>query len=809
MELLAPAGSPEQLYAALEAGADAVYMGGKAFSARKYAGNFTEEEMTEAVRHCHILGVRVYVTLNTLIADSEWEEMEKYLRFLGSIHIDGLLVQDLGVARAARRLIPDIPLHASTQMTVSNLDGVEVLKSFHFRRAVLSREVSIEEMKQICGQTDMEIEVFVHGALCVCYSGQCLMSSFIGGRSGNRGSCAQPCRMPYALIDEAGRKIESEAGPYILSLRDMTGLDRLKELKEAGVVSLKIEGRMKSPDYVYAVVSAYRKALDAVEKGESIDLEALFRQMKESFNRGYTHGYYDGVVSGRMITGNAPGNHGISAGKIDSCKKGVFYFEADFVPDQSVLTGISYVSGKHRLEFLPAEQLKFLKNHRVAVYGASELPAAGSEVFWHVKRLALHVALKSMKRKIPVSFQMEAEAGQPVRLTAEDPDGNQVEVKSSSYVAVPALRPAAEEEIGKQLDRLGNTLFCLQNVTIKHHGCMIPKSVINHLRQEAVAQLENQRISAFQLDEKTSAISAGWESFAVREKQCNGPEVFVRTDDREQALQAMENGVRGIIFGGESFRHQTIPLTDYDKVLRRGKETGTTVVFASPRVVKENNRELCKRRFLSQGQLGPDAVEIQFPGALLWAKELPSWIAVEGGTSLNIFNREALAEAADWGLSAAWLSQELTLQQIRFIAERAEIPVGVHVYGRAEMMISEYCVINALLGGTDKAHCPAPCRRGRYALLDQGGRKFPVRTDEWCHMHILNSAVLDMRPYMGRLIKAGISRFALDLRGTEEDAGVLCRSFMDAIRHPIQAGSGKTDVAVTRGHFFRGILQEV
>lgn len=276
MELLAPAGSPEQLYAALEAGADAVYMGGKAFSARKYAGNFTEEEMTEAVRYCHILGVRVYVTLNTLIADSEWEEMEKYLRFLGSIHIDGLLVQDLGVARAARRLIPDIPLHASTQMTVSNLDGVEILKSFHFRRAVLSREVSIEEMKQICGQTDMEIEVFVHGALCVCYSGQCLMSSFIGGRSGNRGSCAQPCRMPYALIDEAGRKIESEAGPYILSLRDMTGLDRLKELKEAGVVSLKIEGRMKSPDYVYAVVSAYRKALDAIEKGNPLILRHCF-----------------------------------------------------------------------------------------------------------------------------------------------------------------------------------------------------------------------------------------------------------------------------------------------------------------------------------------------------------------------------------------------------------------------------------------------------------------------------------------------------------------------------------------------------
>ena len=226
MELLAPAGSKEQLIAALEAGADAIYMGGKLFSARKYAANFTEEEMIDAVKMCHVLGVPVYITLNTLIADSEWDALREYLKFLDSLRIDGLLVQDIGVAREVRELAPDIPLHASTQMTVSNLDGVNFLKNLNFKRAV-SRELSLKEIRQIASQTDMEIEVFVHGALCVCYSGQCLMSSFIGGRSGNRGACAQPCRLPYDLVNAKGHVFSEDCGPYLLSLKDMTGAPRV------------------------------------------------------------------------------------------------------------------------------------------------------------------------------------------------------------------------------------------------------------------------------------------------------------------------------------------------------------------------------------------------------------------------------------------------------------------------------------------------------------------------------------------------------------------------------------------------------
>lgn len=799
MELLAPAGSPEQLYAALEAGADAVYMGGKAFSARKYAGNFSDEEMAEAVRACHILGVRVYVTLNTLVADSEWEALRTYLLFLDSLRIDGLLVQDIGVAREARRLAPHIPLHGSTQMTVSNLDGVRFLESLHFTRAVLSREVSLAEMKAICAATDMEIEVFVHGALCVCYSGQCLMSSFIGGRSGNRGACAQPCRMPYALTDEAGRKIPSPAGPYLLSLRDMTGLDRLKELKEAGVLSLKIEGRMKSPDYVYAVVSAYRTALDALEAGKDIDLEALFRQMKENFNRGYTHGYYDGQVSGQMITGMAPGNHGVPAGRVKAIRRGAFRFRPEFQPEKGMISGVSYETADKKIVFLPKEALQFL-GEGVAEARFTARPAAGGAVYWHIQKPPLHLALKSMSRKIPVHFTLTARPGEAVWLIAADEDGHTAEVLSS-YTAEPAQKPVSDEEISRQLDRLGNTWFRFAGAEIRSSGCLLPKSVINHLRQEAVDRLGMVRAESFQL-QQDARTSERWvlPAAAVRESKTN---LFVRTDSQEQALGALEAGA-GVIFGGESFRHRPVPKAAYETVLEKGRSLGRPVTFASPRVVREQDRDTCRRQFLALGALRPDAVEIQFPGALLWAEDLSEGVAVEGGTSLNLFNREAVREAADWGLSAVWLSQELTLQQIRHLAKEKTLPIGVHVYGRTEMMISEYCVINALLGGTDKKHCPAPCLRGRYALTDQGGRRFPVRTDEWCHMHILNSAVLDMRPYMDRLLRAGIDRFALDLRGTEEDAGVLCRSFFEAMKRPAAA---EMDEAVTRGHFFRGILQ--
>lgn len=806
MELLAPAGSMQQLFAALEAGADAVYLGGKAFSARKYAGNFTREELTSAVQTCHVLGIRVYVTLNTLVADSEWEQLEEYLRFLDDLRIDGLLLQDWGVVRAARTWAPHIPFHGSTQMTVANAEGVQFLQSRHFTRAVLSRELSLDEVKRIAQKTDLEIEVFVHGALCVCYSGQCLMSSFIGGRSGNRGACAQPCRMPYELVDEKGKSIPAPFGKYALSLRDMVGLDRLKALQEAGVTSLKIEGRMKEPEYVYAVVSAYRKALDAVETGRPIDEDVLFGQIMRTFNRGYTHGYYDNHIGRSMVTTGAPNNHGVPAGVVVDVQKKGFSFQTKEDWDRGVVLGISYMTRDRDMQFLPVDKLQFPASGKVRA-SCEKAPERGTEVFWHIRNKPFTGSMKILTRRVPVRFQLYAVPGEALRLLINDNEGHQAEARSE-YIAEVAKRPVPDEAISALLNRLGNTCFRLDGVFIQNQGCLIPPSVLNHLRQEVVDRLYAIRMQCFEANRPgANAIPSPRAMPVARQEAQESPSLMVRTHSVQQALEAMAQGAHGIIFGGESFQHRRIPVEDYEAVLRRGRALGVPVVFATPRVLRERDCAEGKRQFLALGALGPDAMEVQWPGALLWARELPAGMAVTGGVSLNLFNAAAVEEAASWGMSSAWLSQELTLQQVRHIVEQADIPVGVHVFGRTEMMVSEYCAINAVLGDKGKAACPGFCLRGQYALKDRMGRQFPLRTDEWCRMHVLNSAVIDMRPYMKQLLGAGIRRFALDLRGMDVDAGRVVQSFLAAMDKGSAGYYGADQEPVTRGHFFRGVLQ--
>ncbi len=799
MELLAPAGSPAGLWAALSAGADAVYLGGKQFSARRFAGNFSEEEMAEAVSVCHALGVAVYVTLNTLVADTEMPALCEYLDFLGTLSPDGLLVQDLGVARLARERIPHVPLHASTQMTVSDLAGVRFLSSLGFSRVVLSRELSLAEISEIAHGTETEIEVFVHGALCVCYSGQCLMSSFIGGRSGNRGACAQPCRMPYTLVNEAGRPM-GDAGAHWLSLKDMLSLDRLAALSETGVVSLKVEGRMKEPSYVYAVISAYRRALDALARGDACDTEALLRTMQAEFYRGYTHGYQDHFVSGAMRTAYAPGNRGIPAGTASRATRDGFFFVPSFSPVKETVSGVSYVTATKGLAFADAAAIRREKDGNCFV--RTEKPAlSGGEVFWVLKQKKEIFDCKTFSRRLPLSFSFSARPGEPFRLTATDAEGHTATAVSEQTAERARKEPTAAKDIADGIARLGNTIFAAGEMKIENAGCLVPKSIVNRLRREVCEEMMRLRREDFENKRPTPpAVSAVFrkpaeENFDTR--------LFVRTDDAEQAKAALSAGA-GVIFGGESFLHRRIPLSDYKAVLDFGREKKLPVIFASHRVVREERSEAEKKRFLALGALRPDAMEIERVGQLAWAEEIPDGVPLIGGAGLNLFNTEALYTVSGWGLSSAFLSQELTLSQIRRMAEAAPFPVGVGVYGRTELMVSEYCAVNAALGGgACKERCPAPCERGRYSLRDSGGRLFPIRTDEACHMHILNSACLDMRPFMEKLSRAGVSRFVIDVRGSDDDVGALVSSFAAALSGRAEPG---LSAGVTRGHFFRGVL---
>ncbi len=298
LELLAPAGNFDCLVAAVQSGADAVYISGKSFGARSFADNFDMTALETAVDYCHLRGVRVYVTVNTIVSDRETDELCEYLRFLSKIGVDAIIVQDMGVLKIASEIVPELPIHASTQMTIHNSEGVKALVAYGVKRIVLSREASLEDIKTISQLTTAELEVFAHGALCMCYSGQCLMSSIIGGRSGNRGKCAQPCRLPYSVGDGGKQK-------FYMSLKDLSSLKQLDKMYDAGVASLKIEGRMKGPAYVAAVVGIYRKYIDnpQIVKQEDIMLLDMI------FNRGgLTDGYLTGEIGKNMFAFDKPDN---------------------------------------------------------------------------------------------------------------------------------------------------------------------------------------------------------------------------------------------------------------------------------------------------------------------------------------------------------------------------------------------------------------------------------------------------------------------------------------------------------------------
>ncbi|MFA6808172.1 MAG: U32 family peptidase, partial [Eubacteriales bacterium] len=319
MELLAPAGSYEALRAAVENGADAVYLGGKSFNARASAENFDPDELEKVVKFAHERQVKIYITVNIIVADSEFEELIEYLYNLYNIGVDALIIQDLGVAALVRSILPEMKMHASTQMTQNNSYGLKHLEKMGFSRVILARETTAEEIESIVEQTTMDVEIFVHGALCICYSGQCFMSSYIGGRSGNRGRCAQPCRMAYQLVNKKGEnQLENnKVGDHLLSPRDLNLSGYLEELKNIGVTSLKIEGRMKKPEYVATAVRIYRSALKSIELSTQDKYE-----LTQIFNRDFTSGYFKGFQGSDLMSFNRPNNRGTKLGRITSVSEG-------------------------------------------------------------------------------------------------------------------------------------------------------------------------------------------------------------------------------------------------------------------------------------------------------------------------------------------------------------------------------------------------------------------------------------------------------------------------------------------------------
>ncbi len=829
IELLAPVGTKEALVAAVESGANAVYLGGKMFGARHYAPNFTDEELAEAVRFAHLRSVMVYITVNTLTDDSEMPALADYLRHLYKIGVDAIIVQDLGVAAVAREIVPALPLHASTQMTVHNLEGVQFLAAMGFTRVVLARELALQDIEHICKNSPVAIETFIHGALCISYSGQCLMSSIIGGRSGNRGRCAQPCRLPYTLVDAAGNDLlqAADAGEYLLSPKDFNTIEVLPDLIHAGVTSFKIEGRMKRPEYVAVVVDAYRRAIDSyLASQNNYAVSAQDRKdLAQIFNRDFTTAHLFGKKGRNMMSDRRPNNRGVRVGRVLTYqapgKIAVIKLDEPLAVGDIIEFWVK-VGGRvnvtvQTMTVNGAVVTEAPANTAVSIPVSS--PVRDNDRVFKVfdaklmERARAYFSRAEAVRRIPVDIVVTAEEGKPMVISVQDADGYTGRAETV-FIAEKALkRPLTPESVTKQMERLGTTVFSLRRLECQLHGeVMVPLSEMNDARRRAIEQLEAARLARF-----TRAALPKANSIPVllppaqTAKRANKPELVVNVDAMDKLKAAVDNGADIVMFGGECFGK---PLSDedYHNAAMYVRRYNRKIIFNTPRLVQQNQLAELKASAGLFNRIKPYAVSVGNIGTLQLLRALVD-VPLHGDYPLNIYNSITARYLGDLGLASLTLSPELSFTQVETIAARQLAPMECLVHGYITMMISEYCLPGSFLGAQDR-QCHQACSRGQYWLKDRMNELFPIATDQFCRMHILNAKELSMLPHVPRLARSGLSRLRFEAKySTVREIEFITKMYRELIdqgeNHPLLLQDKVSEVEhdqITRGHFFRGVL---
>jgi putative protease len=819
-ELLAPAGDMLSFIAAVENGADAVYLGIEDFSARAYAGNFTVDEFREALDYAHLRGVRVYVTLNTLIKDQEIEKAVNLMYTLDELGTDALIIQDIGLLSLARELIPGLPVHASTQMTIHNTEGVRFLQDMGVSRVVLAREMSLDEIRTIRQETGMEIETFVHGALCICYSGQCLMSSMIGGRSGNRGHCAQPCRKRYSLM-ASGKELVT-GGSFLLSPRDLNTSSILPELIKADISSFKIEGRMKRPEYVAGVVRMYRRLIDRYisdPQGYFVsDEEAA--QLAQLFNREFTTGYFKGNPAGDMMSRNRPYNQGIAIGRILGYDARGKILNLELSGPLRSGDGIGFEgTGESGMTvqamYAGGKPVKEACKGDIASIPFDAQLRTGTRVyktFDHALMKELYASFEQpgRYRKAPVSLRAQACVGQPFRVTLLDTDEN-VATAMSDYIIEAAKRKAtSRQDIQKQLDKLGNTAFEAKLIEIDmaeeeegEEGIFIPIKEMNDTRSKAVAELERIRTEGRRRERHVAYTCVNEKSFFAG--NAGKPLLAVSVSDRESLQQVISCGTDLIYYDPEPYgRSRDTYLQDIAACV---KDAGVPAYLHTPLIVKDKEMRDVEQHMLAAIEAGFEGIIAANTGVL--RKALSLGIRTIADSSLNIFNRQTASVLLKRGAELIVLSPEMNLEQVKEVSSRVRTECVVH--GRLLIMESEHCMIAALTKPGSMRDSP----RGwdSFRLKDEKDFVFPVRTDSRGRTHIFNSKELCLLEDISRLIDAGVSRVRIDARMTDPSiTGQVVGSYRDAIdsyydEH--KAGDRKCrDVSeeFTRGHYHRGVL---
>lgn len=721
IELLSPVGGYEQFIAAVESGADAVYLGGSAFNARNSAANFSDDELRDAIKYAHVRGVKVHLTFNILLHDNEIFEALEFAKKAYSYGVDAFIVQDLGVIKLLRELFPDATLHFSTQGTIYSGFGVEALKNFNFERVVLSRELTLDEIEEICKISDTEIEVFVHGALCICYSGQCRFSSIVGGRSGNRGKCAQPCRLRYSLYEnDVAKKNE-----YILSPKDLCGIHDLIRLIKIGVSSLKIEGRLKSPEYVACVTSLYRKYIDLayelIESGREDEYkvdENDTKKLAQVFNRGgFSKGYYYNMSSRELMSYERPKHWGLRLGKVlgyDGKRKLV---KVKLDSDLTMGDGVEIVN-----DDLPGNIVTYIEKDKkqvkkafagdIVLIGDIVGNIYGGEEIYKISDKELNLRLRTFldgkyHRRLPIDVEVTGYVGKNAEVKISDYFGYEVNF-SSEYVVSEALnRPIDFDNAFSAISKLGDTPFYLKNFKLNTDGkSLIPMSVLNDMRRNAVNLLIKEREVS---EKKIPQIEL--KKLNVNErKRCSKVAVYLYNTDNLEGLELADR-----IY---------VPIDKYSESLCN-KFSGKEIIPYLYTITKNEVYDFS----------GIDKILIGNIEHLELCKGVKEKFC---DFSFNVFNSYSCKALEDMDIKGVNLSFELSLDEIKEI--KTELETEVTIYGRVPLMISQHCVIGSEMAGKNNCNL---CEKSKFFLEDRIGEKFPVITDrKACRMQILNSKIL-------------------------------------------------------------------
>ena len=793
-ELLSPAGSWDCLRAAVANGADAVYFGLPRFNARLRTDNFSEADLPKVIDFCHRHGVKAYVTMNTLIFTGELEDAADYLRLLSREGADAILVQDFGLAELARKIVPELPVHASTQMTITSPEGAKFVRELGIQRIVLSRELSLREIKKVQAglaaqpeSQDMELEVFVHGALCVAYSGQCLTSESLGKRSANRGECAQACRMPYEMIVD-GQLRDLGDKRYLLSPQDLAAVEEIPELLDLGVVSFKIEGRLKAPEYVAAVTRVYRKAIDAALEGRPAPSDPKDRyQLEMTFSRGLFSGWLHGVNHQRLVSARFGKKRGPLAGKIARVGNDFIELQSEtpLKPGDGVVfdTGGNpdHEQGGRIFEVrggTPPGNAKPQLGPRAPGAQRAELGlgAPGSPLRYFFKRGHIDFAkLKpgdrvwktddpALNAELQKTFSgaIQARNKQPLDLRVSGSDGLPLlleaagtRVFSSIPLQTARTAPLTKEKLRDHLGRFGESVFALRNFENHLQGeVILPIGELNRMRRELIYAVESQQ----KITRKETTISVRELLPAKTSGPATSPQLTVlcRTMGQvEAAIQASDAAPENRITIAVDFED----IRRYKEAVAMVSQTPLEILLATPRIQKAGEEGFFK--LIENAK--PHGVLIRNLGALEFFSH--SSLRKVGDFSLNIANPLCAEYFIGRGLERVAISYDLNIQEVLALLGAAppewfELTLHQHM----PMFHMEHCVFAAFLSsGTDHTNCGRPCDTHRVHLRDRVGIEHPLRADVGCRNTLFNATAQTGAGYFRELTQAGLRHFRVEL----------------------------------------------